>query len=124
VKLLLDSHVFLWACADDRKLKAEARKAIAHAETVYVSVVTAWELTIKARLGRLSMPEPPMTAIVRAGFEPLLLEFRHVLQFGTLHAHHGDPFDRMLVAQAMATGAHLVTHDAALGAYGIDILWT
>jgi PIN domain nuclease of toxin-antitoxin system len=124
VKLLLDSHAFLWACADDRKLKSDARKAIARADTVYVSVVTAWELTIKARLGRLSMPEPPMTGIARAGFTPLLLEFSHIVQFGTLHAHHGDPFDRMLVAQAMALDARLVTHDVAMRPYGIDIVWT
>jgi PIN domain nuclease of toxin-antitoxin system len=124
VKLLLDSHVFLWACADDRKLKSAARKAIAAADMIYVSVVTAWELTIKVRLGRLSLPEPPLAAITRAGFEPLPLEFAHVVQFGTLHAHHRDPFDRMLVAQTIATGAHLVTHDEAMRAYGIDIVWT
>ncbi len=124
MKLLLDSHVFLWACADDRRLKPTARKAIAEADVVYVSVVTAWELTIKVRLGRLSLPESVMTGITRAGFEPLLLEFAHVLQFGTLHAHHGDPFDRMLVAQAIATNVQLVTHDVAMRPYGIDIVWT
>ena len=115
---------FLWACADDRKLKSAARKVIGQADVIYVSVVTALELSIKVRLGRLSLPESVMAGINRAGFEPLPLEFAHVVQFGTLHAHHGNPFDRMLLAQAIATGAQLVTHDVAMRAYGIDIVWT
>jgi PIN domain nuclease of toxin-antitoxin system len=65
-----------------------------------------------------------MLGIERSGFIPLPLEFSHVMQFGALHAHHGDPFDRMLVAQTISIGARFVTHDDAIRPYGIDVVWT
>ena len=124
MRLLLDTHVFLWWRADSRHLRSDARRAIADAQLVFVSAATAWEAAIKAALGRLRIPDTVEAGVLDSGFEQLPISFAHAEAAARLPPHHADPFDRMLVAQARTEGLTLVTHDRRLAPYGIEILWT
>lgn len=124
MRLLLDTHVFLWWRDDSRKLKTSARRAIAEAQIVFVSAATAWEAAIKSALGRLQIPDTVEAGVIDSGFEKLPIGFSHAESAARLPPHHADPFDRMLVAQAKAEGLTLVTHDRRLAPYEIEILWT
>ena len=122
--LLLDTHVFLWWRTNDPQLNAEAREAIATAPIVFVSAASAWEAAIKIAMGRLTLPEPFSQGVDHSGFRRLAITFEHAEAAAALPRHHGDPFDRMLVAQAQLEGCTLVTHDQLLKPYGIATLWT
>jgi PIN domain nuclease of toxin-antitoxin system len=124
VKLLLDTHVVLWWQRDDRRLNAAARRAIAGADVVWVSAVSAWEVTIKAALGRLRLDEPFGVLLAADDFTELPLTLAHADALSALPPHHADPFDRALVAQARVEGATLVSHDRALAPYGLPVIWT
>lgn len=128
MRLLLDTHAWLWAVSAPDKLSDAARRAIAGADTtVLVSAASVWEMSIKIGLGRLDLgPDPAATieaAIASLRATELPVERRHALRVMTLPAHHRDPFDRLLVAQALEEGATLVTADAALRAYPAPLLW-
>lgn len=123
MRLLLDTNVFLWWRADDRRLSEAARAGIAGAEAVFVSAATAWEAAIKAALGRLVYPDTIEAGVEASGFEKLGITLAHAERAGALPRHHADPFDRMLVAQALAEGLTLVTSDRILRRYGVSILW-
>jgi PIN domain nuclease of toxin-antitoxin system len=123
-RLLLDTHVFLWWRADDPQLAAAAREAIAHAEIVAVSAASAWEAAIKARLGRLRLPEPFAKGVTDSGFSELSVRFAHAERAADLPRHHAVPFDRMLVAQAQIEGLTLVTHDSSIWRYDVPVLRT
>jgi PIN domain nuclease of toxin-antitoxin system len=123
-KLLLDTHVFLWWRANDQLLQGAARTAIAEADVVFVSAATAWEAGIKASLGRLDLPDTVESGVEDSGFEKLQISFSHAEVAASLPPHHGDPFDRMLVAQTIFEDLTLVTHDRKLEAYQAPILWT
>ena len=125
--LLLDTHVLLWWLDDNPRLGARARAAIADSDnTVWVSSATAWEIAIKTGLGRLEMSEPPEEAlpreIERGGFRPLAISVEHALAVRTLPHHHRDPFDRLLIAQAMAEDLRLVTADRAFADYDVSLI--
>ena len=122
MKLLLDTHVALWWHADDRRLRAPGRRAIADAAEVWVSAASAWEIAIKTALGKVRPPGPFAEAVETSGFRPLPITFRHAAEAGTLPVHHRDPFDRMLVAQARLEGLTLVTHDEVFDRYAITVL--
>lgn len=122
--LLLDTHVFLWWREDSRRLKAPARRAIERADVVLVSAATAWEVSIKAALGRLVIPDSVAAGASESGFEELPIRFPHADLAGRLPRHHDDPFDRMLVAQAMLERLVLVTHDERIRPYDVPVLWT
>lgn len=122
--LLLDTHVFLWWRANDARLTANARSAIATTPIVFVSAASAWEAAIKIALGRLALPEPFSQGVDDSGFRRLAISFEHAQVAAALPRHHGDPFDRMLVAQAQLEGCTLVTHDEMLAPYGVSTLWT
>ncbi len=124
MKLLLDTHVFLWWSGDDQRLKGEAREAIANAERVVVSAASAWEAAIKSAAGKLQLLTPFEEAVEINRFEKLPVEFRHAAATAVLPPHHGDPFDRMLIAQALTEGLTLVTHDRLFAQYGVSVLWT
>lgn len=124
MRLLLDTHAFLWWSDDAPQLRAEARQAIAAAEQVVVSVASAWEAGIKAGAGKLALRVPFEEAVEINGFDKLLITFAHAAAVATLPRHHGDPFDRMLIAQAQVEGLVLVTHDRRFAPYGAAILWT
>jgi PIN domain nuclease of toxin-antitoxin system len=121
--LLLDTHAVLWWQADDRRLSKPARRAIATADVVWVSAASGWEAAIKSSLGRLRMSEPFALTVAADDFSELPVTLTHTARLAELPAHHADPFDRMLVAQALVEGATLVTRDSALGVYGVRVLW-
>jgi len=127
VRLLLDTHVFLRAASQPEELAEPARLAIANAENeVYVSAAVAWEITIKTALGKLQVPGDPATrfpARLRSlGFDQLPILAEHALAVDALPDHHGEPFDRILVAQAQLEGMRLVTHDPQIQKYPVNVL--
>jgi len=122
--LLLDTHVFLWWRTNDARLNAHAREAIATDPIVFVSAASAWEAAIKIALGRLTLPEPFSRGVDLIGFRRLAISFEHGEAAAALPRHHGDPFDRMLIAQAQLEGCTLVTHDELIASYGVATLWT
>lgn len=122
-RLLLDTHVWLWWQADDRRLARAARSAIAHAADVYLSAASAWEMAIKSALGKLEMPEDVAGAAEAGGIRKLAIEFRHVAALNGMPNHHRDPFDRLLLAQALADELTIVTADPLLPPYGVPYLW-
>jgi PIN domain nuclease of toxin-antitoxin system len=124
MRLLLDTHVILWWQTDDRRLGAEARRAIATADLVWVSAASGWEASIKAALGRLRLDEPFPLLVRTNDFTELPVTLAHTARLAALPPHHPDPFDRLLVAQAMEEGATLITHDRAFEPYGVAVLWT
>ncbi len=124
MKLLLDTHTILWWQRDDRRLGREAREAIATADIVWVSAVSGWEVAIKCALGRLRLEEPFRVLLAADDFTELPMTLAHAASLEMLPSHHGDPFDRMLVAQALAEKATIVSHDRALAPYGARMIWT
>jgi PIN domain nuclease of toxin-antitoxin system len=121
MRLLLDTHVFLWYIAGDERLHDTLRTAIQTCETAYLSVVSLWEASIKYRLGKLPLSEPPGTWLQaqrqQHGIESLDLAERAVARLDTLPLHHRDPFDRMLVCQSLEHDLQIVTVDALLLKY-------
>jgi PIN domain nuclease of toxin-antitoxin system len=124
MKLLLDTHVILWWQRDDRQLKKAARRAIATADIVWVSAVSGWEVAINTALGRLRLDERFEVLIAADDFTQLRLTLSHAHRLGHLAPHHADPFDRMLIAQALTEGATIVSHDRAFAPYGVPVIWT
>ena|SRR5215213_4927918 len=124
MKLLLDTHVALWWQSDDRRLGREARRAIATADIVWVSAGAVWEAAIKAAKGRLRLREPLGVTVMADNFTELPVTLKHAEEFGRVPRHHGDPFDRLLIAQARVEGATIVTHDRALEPYAVPVIWT
>ncbi len=119
MRVLLDTHVFLWVLTDSRKLKAAARKLIASADAVHVSAASIWELAIKVRLGKLKGdPWAMAEAIEPSGFLELPVRASHAARVAQLPDHHADPFDRLLVAQALSEPLVLLTADEQLPRYG------
>ncbi len=125
MKLLLDSHAYLWWLADDARLGTGAREAIAApGSVVFVSAITIWELTIKAGLGRLELDDADLVTEIAANhFLELPVSAAHASAAGALPHHHDAPFDRMLVAQARHEGLTCVTRDPAFAAYEVSTLW-
>ena len=128
MRLLLDTHALLWFLADDPRLSRHADAATKAPDTgVLVSVVSLWEITIKAGLGKLTVDEPFEETIAgRLADERinvLPVEIRHLAALRPLPHHHRDPFDRVLVAQALAEGVPVVTRDARFAAYGVAVVW-
>ena len=121
--VLLDTHALLWALHDG-PLSATARDIIEDASnTVLVSVVSAWEMAIKRALGRLETPDDLEAAMIDAGFLKRLVTFGDVRKLAALPALHKDPFDRMLIAQAMSEGVPLVSKDPEVARYPIQVIW-
>ena len=118
MRLLLDTHIFLWAVAGSPLLKAAARRTIQSADQVYVSAASIWEVAIKAPLGKITAdPDELVAAIEASGFVELPVRAAHAAGVARLAPHHHDPFDRLLVAQAIAEPLKLLTADATLARY-------
>lgn len=118
MRLLLDTHVFLWAVAGSASLKPAARRIIESAERVHVSAASIWEIAIKARLGKIEAePGALVAAIDDSGFVELPVTAAHAAGVAALPSHYGDPFDRLLLAQALSEPLRLLTADAALARY-------
>ncbi len=129
MRLLLDTHVVLWALGDPDRLAPVARTAIADATVeLAVSTATVWELAIKVGLGKLRLPGSVaqwfVPAVVELGAQWLEVTAIEAAAVETLPTHHRDPFDRLLIVQALAGGWTLVTADAAFAGYGVPVLHT
>ena len=126
MNLLLDTHVALWAITDHPGLSATARKLILSPRaTVWISVASIWEISIKHSLGRGEMPVSGDDAVRHfraAGYQFLAIEPEHAAAIETLPRHHQDPFDRLLVAQALIEPMRLLTHDHTIARYGDTIV--
>jgi PIN domain nuclease of toxin-antitoxin system len=121
MSLLLDTHVLIW-WDEGRKLTAGARRAIKEADAVYVSAASAWEIAIKIGLGRLRPSRTVEQAAQESGFLELPVTFRHAEGVAALPAHHRDPFDRLLIAQAGIEDLTLVTRNPVFARYEVDLL--
>ncbi|HET7035116.1 MAG TPA: type II toxin-antitoxin system VapC family toxin [Thermomicrobiaceae bacterium] len=128
MRYLLDTHAFLWWVMDDRRLSGRVRALIQDPENeLLFSAASAWEIAIKARLGRIRLQGDPREVIpqqlVANGFAQLAIETPHALEVATLPLLHRDPFDRLLVAQALLEGLPLLSADPAIAQYDIPVIW-
>ena len=128
MKLLLDTHTFLWWTTDEPQMSATALDLIADSRnTLYWSAASSWEVSIKYALGRLPLPDAPEqflpAELGRNRIESLPIVDAHAFQAGLLPRHHRDPFDRMLVAQAQVEAFGLITNDANIRRYDVDVYW-
>ena len=122
MRLLIDSHVALWWLAADERLGGACSEHLLTADEVFFSAVTAWELGIKRALGKIAFPDGMVSQLMAAGFTELPISAAHAVRAPDLPAHHRDPFDRMLVAQAQLEALVLVTADRALRPYDIELI--
>ncbi|HEY9420902.1 MAG TPA: type II toxin-antitoxin system VapC family toxin [Thermoanaerobaculia bacterium] len=128
MRLLIDTHCWLWYLLEPEKLNPDAQTALREPENeVFFSAASAWEIVVKFALGKLDVPLPPSKYIpdrLRAlGHRELPIRQDHVLRIEALPAHHRDPFDRLLVAQAQEEALTLVTADKVLKSYDVPVLW-
>jgi PIN domain nuclease of toxin-antitoxin system len=118
MRLLLDTHIFLWAVQGNASLKPRVRRMMEAAEQIYVSAASIWEIAIKARLGKIEASAVDLVdAIEASGFLELPVRALHAVRVADLPLHHTDPFDRLLVSQAMAEPLRLLTLDTVLCQY-------
>jgi PIN domain nuclease of toxin-antitoxin system len=128
VRALLDTHAFLWWIDGGDRLSARARRAIADpANTCVLSLASVWEMAIKVSLRKLEVPDPierfVADQLAANGFQALGIDLRHVSQVAALPFHHRDPFDRLLVAQALAERLAIVSTDPIFSRYGVKRIW-
>ena len=128
MRVLLDTHALLWWLAGDKQLSARAKKAIGDEDhEIYVSAASAWEVSTKARLGKLPGAGPLAVDFAREvrnqGFVPLVITLEHGQVAGGLAGSHRDPFDRMLIAQALEEKMALVSNDTVFDAFGVRRIW-
>ncbi len=128
MNLIVDTQVFLWWLVDDRALSGRARDLMRDAgNTLYLSAVSAWEIAIKVALGRLELSGEPAIVVPEQmaanSIEPLPVQISHALHVYSLPSHHRDPFDRMLVAQSQIEGLPILTSDARIGHYDVEVVW-
>jgi PIN domain nuclease of toxin-antitoxin system len=127
VRLLLDTHAFLWFAMGDRRLGSAARQALEHVDAeLYVSTASVWEMAIKSSLGRLTLPGPIdrwAEEKIEEGYRLLPVEWTHAAAVERMAFHHRDPFDRVIAAQALAEKMTLVTRDKVFRRYGVLTVW-
>jgi PIN domain nuclease of toxin-antitoxin system len=122
---LVDTHVFLWMLAEPAQLLPEVARVLTHPDhTVFVSAVTAVEISIKAALGKLEAPFNLQEEIALRGLSELPIRYAHGAALRDLPNHHADPFDRMMIAQAVVENLKVVTRDRKFEPYPVSILWT
>jgi PIN domain nuclease of toxin-antitoxin system len=127
MRVLLDTQCWLWMEAFPERLSPQARTVVASPEhELYLSAASAWEIAIKYALGRLRLPVPPQeyvpTRLQRSGVQALPVHHTHALHVAGLPAHHSDPFDRLLIAQALLEGLTILTADRHFEAYGVPLV--
>ena len=128
MRVLLDTQAFLWWVSGADRLTTRARSVIADpGNRVLISVASAWEIAIKSATGRLELEGPAETyvpeRIRQHGFAVLPVELDHALRAGTLPRHHGDPFDRLLVAQGQVEDVPIITADPLVNLYDVETIW-
>jgi PIN domain nuclease of toxin-antitoxin system len=118
MRLLLDTHIFYWSFYERGRLSQKALELIAGAEAIFVSSASLWEIAIKTRLGKIKAdPQELLEQLDASGFQELPVWSRHAILVADLPMHHTDPFDRLLIAQAISEPLHLVTADEKLRQY-------
>ena len=128
MKVLVDTHTFLWALLEDHRLTAKARQILRSNEDELVfSLVSLWEIAIKIKIGKLHAIGSSVAYIRDEmndyGMELLPIRYEHVLQLEALPAHHSDPFDRLLIAQAITESLPILTHDEKFRQYPVKVIW-
>lgn len=128
MKVLLDTHTFLWWITDDAKLSLRAREVIGDGENeIFVSAAAGWEIAIKSQIGRLELPDEPERFVLEQlktnGMKSLPIEMKHALHVSTLPIYHQDPFDRILIAQAQVEDLPVLSADPEIGKYEVTIIW-
>ncbi|MCC5966298.1 MAG: type II toxin-antitoxin system VapC family toxin [Natronohydrobacter sp.] len=121
MRILLDTHVLLWAVLDDPRLSIAQRQAIDAGE-IYLSAASVWEIGIKRALGKLEVPDEIFRIAQDAGCRPLPISWVHAETAAALPPHHSDPFDRMLIAQARCEGLNLLSSDMRIAAYDVELI--
>ncbi len=124
---LLDTHVWLWLQTTPDRIRGEVVDLLAdRANTLLLSAASSWEIAIKYRLGKLPLPEPPAEYVPErmrlSGVTALPVEHAHALRVADLPEHHGDPFDRLIIAQAQLLNVPIVTADGQFGVYEVDMV--
>jgi PIN domain nuclease of toxin-antitoxin system len=124
MRLLLDSHVLIWCLESPEQLTQKTQRIIENPQNqVLFSAASIWELTIKVAKGKLRLPESFVDELINTGFEALPITIEHAVAVGNLpNIDHADPFDRMLLSQAITEGLQFVTRDSHLKAYGISLI--
>jgi PIN domain nuclease of toxin-antitoxin system len=128
LNFLIDTHCWLWWLSEPERLNPTARRQIANRRNaVFFSAASAWEIAIKASLGKLRLPEPATdyipSRVSGQGMIPLPINQRHALHLEGMPLHHRDPFDRILIAQAQIEGLPVLTADLQFRSYDVKILW-
>lgn len=128
MNLLLDTHAFLWWISDDRRLSPRAREAIADGGNVlFFSAASGWEIAIKARLGKIQVPDDLGRFLTgqlsRNAIQVLPIHLSHALHVHSLPDHHRDPFDRLLVSQALLEDLPILSADPQLTRYAVEVVW-
>ncbi len=127
MNVLVDTHVWIWSLADPSRLSAEPRSLLSSSRNVvYLSAASAWELAIKAALGKIELPEPVETYVptrmARQGITALPITHTQALRVSTHPPHHRDPFDRLLIAQALVERLPILTADVAFDRYDVEVI--
>jgi PIN domain nuclease of toxin-antitoxin system len=121
---LIDTQALLWAADDADRLGSEAVSILADPlNSVYISMGSLWEISIKASIGKLEIPESFFRQVFASGYLKLSLEVEHLQRYRELPLHHRDPFDRLLVAQAQVEGLRIISDDSALSGYEVETIW-
>jgi PIN domain nuclease of toxin-antitoxin system len=128
MKYLLDTVAWLWSVYADERLSDPAREILANGkEEIYLSAASSWELSIKMRLGKLNLPGPPAQVVpafmAKQGLLSMAVTHLHAVKVYDLPSHHSDPFDRLIIAQAMVEGMAVLTSDRVFEEYPIDVIW-
>ena len=128
MRILLDTQVWLWTLIDPDRLGRAARDLFEdHRQPLYLSAASSWEIAIKVALGRLELPEPPERYVparmAAQGVSSVAVEHVHALRVASLPQLHGDPFDRVLIAQAQVEKMAILTADAAFSRYDVEVVW-
>ncbi|MBT9171804.1 MAG: Ribonuclease VapC22 [Syntrophomonadaceae bacterium] len=128
MRILLDTHAFLWWISDAQQLSQKARQIIGNGEnTLFLSAASGWEIAIKTRLGKLKLPTDITSFILEQlsvnAITPLPVQMKHALHVSSLPDFHGDPFDRMIVAQAQVEDLPVLTTDPQFAGYNVQTIW-
>ena len=122
MRLLVDTHILLWALSDDPRLNPKDRSVLLYAQETIVSAASIWEISIKRALGKLKASENLLEHVKAAGYLPLSITWVHAEIAGALSPHHADPFDRLLIAQAQCEGITILTQDSIFRRYKVNVI--
>jgi PIN domain nuclease of toxin-antitoxin system len=127
MKYILDTHVFIWYATGDKRLTPRSRSIIESSDEMFVSIASIWEMAIKVNIGRLDFKKPFQkiieNQIIINKYKLLSISLQHLFKLSQLELHHRDPFDRLLVSQALTEKIPVVSVDEIFDKYGVDRIW-